>query len=216
LETRRHSTLRACGALSILGTFLAFLGFLGGFASGGFLLKALPWATVTTRRGTFTGGIRHVCNFEKGKCFELSSFDCDTTLDAHACEVCKVGASGAFIPVILTLVTYLTFGRNTWKRYTGDDSAQIKLMSCFAGLFGGATILSVLIAYWDTCVRFQVAREEREAQIGPGLVCIGVGASLLKLVCGALHLGLPVEEPGVEKPLKAGIEEAKTNDVSTA
>lgn len=200
--------LRGICALSAVGAFLALLGFVGGFAKGPVLLGVLPWTRVTTPRGRWVGGVHAICNVDTGECRRWEDIDCTQTLDATACERCKVQSAAACAPLVVALVTYLFFGLNTWKRYTRRDSNQVKVMSCFAGLFAGLNFLAVLVAYWKTCVRFQALQDDREGSIGVGLVCVGIGAALLKALGGTLHMLLPVERRAAEGPLKgtAGVQ----------
>lgn len=155
---------------------------------------------------SFVAGSESVCAPCVGGT-HLARLPQEETLAPTACEVCQATTDGVLIPVIVAVLTYVTFGHNTMRRYNGDDSHRVKVMSCFAGLFGGLNFLSILVCYWHSCVRVQAMEEGRQAHMGVGLLCIGIGASLLKIVCGVLHLGLPVEDDGASMPLKERTED---------
>mmetsp|Transcript_11330 Transcript_11330/g.30468 ORF Transcript_11330/g.30468 Transcript_11330/m.30468 type:complete len:258 (-) Transcript_11330:39-812(-) len=202
LEERRHAVLRLCMALLLLGFAAAFVGMVGGLAGKGRTLKALAWARFHSPWGEFDSGVVYYCGGMDGNvtCTKWKDMDCDRVAIKTQCELCQNQVGAMTVPIIICVVTYALFSHNTWLRYSGKDSAQAKIMSCFACFWAGTNFLLVLVAFWKACVALKREQDDRAmhhddlVSMGPGLLLMGTGASGLKYACGFLHLGLPVEE----------------------
>jgi len=185
----------------MLGFAAAFLGMLGGLARGGHLLKVLAWARFRGQIGDYDTGVRYVCGGTSGNqtCAKWSDVDCSTLRMHKTCQVCKHQTSVMIAPLVICVITYALFAHNTWKRYTGRDSSQVKIMSCFACFWAGTNFLLVLLAFWQSCVALKKdsdlhsLKHGDEVSIGLGLLLISAGGTGCKYICGILHLGLPVE-----------------------
>lgn len=196
IAERREAALRATWLLSVTGLALAVLGVVGGLSSSG-IGRTLAWAKYSgpaTDNDDWYAGVKYICNEGTRQCTKFTSLKCHKFghLDTSACDGCSTVADEAMIPSVICAMTYLLYAHNTWKRVHNQDSNQAKIMSMFACFFAGFNFLGVLSDYYMTCIK----QPEVDAQMGLGLLLMGLGGSGLKFICGFLHFSLPVEHTG--------------------
>uniref|UniRef100_A0A7S3SPH8 Uncharacterized protein n=1 Tax=Strombidinopsis acuminata TaxID=141414 RepID=A0A7S3SPH8_9SPIT len=213
LEEHRHAVLQLIMFLSLAGVVLTIIGFWGAFAGPGTGLRRFHWMEFEVAGGARgIAGVRVACTkegqalsemtWEKGrysydglKCQKFGDMNCTNAFEESACTACKEATHATTVPATIATITYLLFASNTHKRYTGHDANKVKVMSCFSALFGGTNFGSTLLAYWRSCV-VNAAKASVDGtgttHMGTGLKCIAA-ATVLKLICGVLHLALPVE-----------------------
>lgn len=216
LEDRRHQVLKASLVFTGVGFVLAFIGFIGGYSSGGFLLRLLPWAVwKTPNKRVNYAGVRYACTGTSlgdanasvhwvrknvdARCTLWSEFNCNATKVQGACQGCQVASKAMMVPVVIAVIAYLTFANHARKRYIGEDSAQHKIMACFSAFVGGANFFGAMVGYWQSCVNLAASDASIDASMGLGLICMLWGAAALKGLVGLLQLGLPVEAPEDEE-----------------
>mmetsp|Transcript_22055 Transcript_22055/g.56415 ORF Transcript_22055/g.56415 Transcript_22055/m.56415 type:complete len:252 (-) Transcript_22055:77-832(-) len=207
-EERRHQVLRICEVLSFTGLALAVCGFTGAFTKGD-IGKVLAWvkyggkskpdggADDSTKVAEFYAGVKWICNVTDDRCQDMSKVNC-TYLGSpdEKCTDCQAAAGKTVLPVVLCVLAYAMYAHNTWLRYHHKDSVQAKTMCCFACFFAATNFLLVLLNYWRACI---VTATLIHAEMGFGLLLMGVGGSLVKYICGFLHLFLPVGDSGSEE-----------------
>lgn len=211
MQRHRHTILWTCMVLTCVGIGLAFCGFWGAYSRWDSGLRTLPWVTVVSQsKGkTAYAGVKYVCfedsnahggtllarhRGEEARCIDWASVDCSSKFDPTVCQACHVQSMAVAVPIVISLLTYLTYAKKTHDRLVGRDRPCVKFMSCFSGLFGGTNFLLTVLAYKNACVPM-IANDNISISEGLGLQCI-LAATVLKFLLGLVHLGIPVEAPG--------------------
>jgi len=166
----------------------------------------------STPSSEWYAGVKYLCSAATNECNKFKDMNCGKELSQSTCESCASVADKAAIPVLITAITYALYAHNTYKRMSGHDSNQAKIMCMWACLFAGWNFLGTVMAYNEMCVK---GVTEHTASMGPGLLMAGFGGAFLKFVCGFLHFALPVEHDGTHDELHDGssdCEETETQE----